>query len=101
MRIHIPHVLATVRVDDILFVDWQLLIWIDGNKYNTLEQINRQIRYKPSRANNSGFSGLALVVSIIFFFKYDAWRKKKEDEKGMGKDSEFLSRHLLQSAMLR
>lgn len=48
VRIHIPHVLATVRVDDILSVDWQLLIWINGDKYNTLEQINGQICYKPS-----------------------------------------------------
>lgn len=69
MRIHIPHVLATVRVDDILFVDWQLLIWIDGNKYNTLEQINRQICYKPStELILQGFSGLVLVVLIFFFF---------------------------------
>ena len=35
--VHIPHVLATVGVDDILTVDWQLIIRINGNKHNTCE----------------------------------------------------------------
>lgn len=37
MGVHIAHVLATVCIDDILSIDWQLLIRINGNKHNTLK----------------------------------------------------------------
>lgn len=38
VRVHIAHVLAAVRVDDILFVDRQLLVGIDGNEHDTFEK---------------------------------------------------------------
>lgn len=36
--VHVTHVLAAVGIDDILSIDWQLLIRINGNKHNTCKQ---------------------------------------------------------------
>lgn len=41
VRVHVAHVLATVGVDDILSIDWQLFIRIDGNKHNTYKQMRQ------------------------------------------------------------
>lgn len=40
--VHVTHILATVGVDDILSIDWQLLVWINGDKHNTCEQMRLQ-----------------------------------------------------------
>lgn len=35
MRVHVPHVLPTVRIDDLSFINMQVLIRIDGNQDNS------------------------------------------------------------------
>lgn len=77
MGIHVPHVLAAVRVDDILFVDRQLLVGIDGHKDNALEEINTQIHYKASlELRLQALQGLPELI----FFKYKAWGKEMKKE---------------------
>lgn len=68
MGIHVPHVLAAVGVDDILLVDRQLLVGIDGHEDNALEEINTQIGYKASPELMLQDLELSLVVSIYFYF---------------------------------
>lgn len=34
MRVHVPHVPPTVGIDDLLAIDLQLLVRVDGNQHN-------------------------------------------------------------------
>lgn len=34
MRVHVPHVLPTVGIDDLLTIDLQLFVGVDGNQHN-------------------------------------------------------------------
>lgn len=76
--IHVPHVLAAVGVDDILLVDRQLLVGIDGHEDNALEEINTQIGYKASPELMLQDLELSLVVSIYFYFFFNTMLGEKK-----------------------
>lgn len=68
MRVHVPHVPPTVGIDDLLAIDLQLLVRVDGNQHNPYREKNNTdlLLYSPPHKHEQNSQCFKVLTAVIF-----------------------------------
>lgn len=71
MRVHVPHVPPTVGIDDLLAIDLQLLVRVDGNQHNPYrKKANTDLLlHSPPHTHEQNSRCFKVLTAVILFVK--------------------------------